>query len=85
MLQPTFGMDQACIDTTMSDQECQMPKKIDDVVHVCSIVAMEARDKGCYLQESPGDVVTGHHAMLEDVPLNWAISYARGGVKALTD
>ena len=23
----TFGMDQACIDTTMSDQECQMPKK----------------------------------------------------------
>ena len=76
-------------------------KEIDDVVHVCSIVAMEARDKGCYLQEtcnkapesyqqktrheSPGDVVTGHHAMLEDVPLNWAISYARGGVKALTD
>ena len=42
MLQPTFGMDQAYIDTTMSDQECQMPKKIDDVVHVCSIVAMEA-------------------------------------------
>ena len=63
MLQPTFGMDQACIDTTMSDQECQMPKKIDDVVHV----------------------VTGHHAILEDVPLNWAISYLRGGVKALTD
>ena len=78
-------MDQACKDTTMSDQECQMPKKIDDVVHVCSIVAMEARDKGCYLQEtcnkapesyqqktrheSPGDVVTGHHAMLGDVPL----------------
>ena len=45
-------MDQACIDTTMSDQEYQMPKKIDDVV-----------------QESPGDAVTGHHAMLEDVPL----------------
>ena len=56
-------MDQAYIDTTMSDQECQMPKKIDDVVHV----------------------VTGHHAILEDVPLNWAISYLRGGVKALTD
>ena len=52
----------------MSDQEYQMPKKIDDVV-----------------QESPGDAVTGHHAMLEDVPLNWAISYARGGEKALTD
>ena len=76
-------MDQACIDTTMSDQEYQMPKKIDDVVHVCSIVAMEARDKGCYLQEtcnkapesyqqktrheSPGDVVTGHHAMLYEI------------------
>ena len=76
-------------------------KEIDDVVHVCSIVAMEAMDKGCYLQEtcnkapesyqqktrheSPGDVVTGHHAMLEDVPLNWAISYVRSGVKALTD
>ena len=61
-------MNQASIDTTMSDQEYQMPKKIDDVV-----------------QESPGDAVTGHHAMLEDVPLNWAISYARGGEKALTD
>ena len=97
----TFGMDQACIDTTMSDQECQMPKKIDDVVHVCSIVAMEAMGKGCYLQEtcnkapesyqqktrheSPGDVVTGHHAMLGDVPLSWTVSYARGGEKALTD
>ena len=97
----TFGMDQACIDTTVSDQECQMPKKIDDVIHVCSIVAMEAMGKGCYLQEtcnkapesyqqktrheSPGDVVTGHHAMLGDVPLSWTVSYARGGEKALTD
>ena len=34
-------MNQASIDTTMSDQECQMPKKIYDVVH-CSMVAMEA-------------------------------------------
>ena len=62
-----------------------MPKKIDHVVHVCSIVAMKAKDKGCYLQETcnkapesyqqktrhenPGDVVTGHLPMLGDVPL----------------
>ena len=42
----------ACIDTTVCDQKCQMPKRLDAVIHVYSVVALEVMGKGCHLQET---------------------------------
>ena len=42
----------ACIDTTVCDQKCQMPKRLDAGIHVYSVVALEVMGKGCHLQET---------------------------------